>query len=153
MPKILWDYDTKIYHLVSARKPDRVIINKKRRVNKIVDFSVPARLTVKLKEIKKEISTLTLPENWKTLWNMKVTIIPVVIGVVVTVRKWTVQGVEDLKIRRRVETIQITTLLRAVRILKRIVETWGDSCWKSLDSAGVKKKKLSKEKKRIIITK
>ena len=36
------------------------------------------------------------------------------------------KGLEDLEIRVRVETIQITVLLRSVRILRSVLETWRD---------------------------
>ena len=39
--KLLWDFDIKMDHLISARKPDLIIINKKKKY-KIVGFAVPA---------------------------------------------------------------------------------------------------------------
>ena len=61
--------------------------------------------------------------NWKkNLWNMKVTIIPIVIGAFGTVTKGLIQGLDDLEIRGRVDTIQTTALLRMARIL-RLEET------------------------------
>ena len=36
------------------------------------------------------------------------------------------KGLEDLEIRGRVATIQTTTLLRTAKILRRVLETWGD---------------------------
>ena len=54
---------------------------------------------------------------------MKVTIIPIVIGAFGTVTKELLKGLEDLEIGGRVETIQITSLLRIVRILRRVLET------------------------------
>ena len=57
---------------------------------------------------------------------MKVTLVPIVIGSLDTVTKWLVQGQEDLEIRGRVETNQATALLRSVKILRRVMETWGD---------------------------
>ena len=59
----------------------------------------------------------------KKLWNMKVTVIPIVIGILGIVTKGWVQGQEDLEIRERVETIQTTALLRSARILRRVLET------------------------------
>ena len=50
-------------------------------------------------------------------------IIITVIGVRGTVTKGLVQGLEDLEIRGRQETIQTTALLRSVRILRRVLET------------------------------
>ena len=46
---------------------------------------------------------------------MKVTVITIVIGALGTVTKGLVQGLVDLEIRGRVETIQTTTLLRSTR--------------------------------------
>ena len=40
--------------------------------------------------------------------------------------KGSVQWLEDLEIRRWMETIQNTALLRSARILRRVLETWGD---------------------------
>ena len=60
------------------------------------------------------------------MWNMKVTIVPIVIGALVTTTKGLLKGLEDLEVGGRVETIQTTELLRTARILKRVLETWGD---------------------------
>ena len=57
---------------------------------------------------------------------MKVTIVPVVISVLGTIIKGLLKGLEDLEVDRRVETIQMTALLRTARILRRVLETWGD---------------------------
>ena len=54
------------------------------------------------------------------MWNMKVTVIPIVIGVLGTVIKGRIQELKDLEIRGRVETIQTTALLRSARILSYI---------------------------------
>ena len=59
----------------------------------------------------------------KNLWNMQVTIIPIVIGAFGTVTKGLLKGLEDLEVGGRVETIQIPTLLRTARILRRVQET------------------------------
>ena len=57
---------------------------------------------------------------------MKVTIGPFVIGVLGTETKGLLKGAEDLEVGGRVETIQTTALLRTARILRRVLETWGD---------------------------
>ena len=54
---------------------------------------------------------------------MKMTIIPIVTDALGAVIKGLVQGVEDVEITGRVETIQATTLLRSARILRRVLET------------------------------
>ena len=57
---------------------------------------------------------------------MKVAIVPIVIGALGTITKGLLKGLEDLEKGGRTETIQTTALLRTVRILRRVLETWGD---------------------------
>ena len=73
-----------------------------------MDFAVSADLRVKLKESEKKDKYSTLLGSLKTLWDMKVTVIPIVIGNLDTVTKGLIKGLEDLKITGRVETIQTT---------------------------------------------
>ena len=74
-------------HLISARKPDLIIINKKKRTCKIVDFAVPVDHKIKLKEYEKKDKYLDLAKGLKKLWNMRVIVIPIVIGAFGTVIK------------------------------------------------------------------
>ncbi len=115
--KLLWDFEIQMDHLISARRPNLIIINKKERTCRIVDFVVP----VELKECEKKDKYFDLTRELKKLWNMKVTIIPIVIGALGTVTKRLVQGLEDLEITGRVETVQTTALLRSARILSRVL--------------------------------
>ena len=88
-----------------------------------MNFAVPADHRVKLKKREKKDKYLDLARELKEPWNMKVTIIPILIGAFGTVTKELLKGLEDLEIGERVETIQTTTLLRTARILRRVLET------------------------------
>ena len=137
--KLLWDFDIHTDHLISTRRSDLTIINKKKRTCKIVDFAVPADHRMKLKECEKKDKYLDLARELKKLWNMKVTIIPVVIGAFGTITRRLLKGLEDLEFGGRVETIQTTALLRTARILRRVLETChSDSSEKTLTNADVK---------------
>ena len=124
--KLQWDFDIHTDHLISARRPDLIIINKKKRTCKIGDFAVPADHRIKLKECEKKDKYFDLARELKKLCNMQVTIIPIVIGAFGTVTKGLLKGLEDLEVGGRVETIQTTTLLRTARILRKVLENWGD---------------------------
>ena len=79
---------------------------KKKKICKIVDFAVPANHRIKLKECEKRDKYLDLArELKKKLWNMKVTIIPIVKGAFGTVTKGLLKGLEELEVGGRVETI------------------------------------------------
>ena len=96
---------------------------KKKRISKIVYFAVPANHRINLKECEKKDKYLDLARELKKLWNMKVTIVPIVIGAFGTITKGLLKGLEDLEVGGRVGTIQMTALLRTARILRRVLET------------------------------
>ena len=97
--KLLWDFNiqTRPYH--NQQK-------KKKKICQIVDFAVPADYRIKLKECEKRDKYLDLARELKKQRNMKVTIIPIVIGAFGTVTKGLLKGLEDLEVGGQVETIQ-----------------------------------------------
>ena len=123
--KILWDFNIQTDHLIPARRPDLIIINKKKRICKIVDFAVSADYNKSEGKWKKD-KYLDLARELKKLWNMKVTIVPIGIGTSGTITKGLLKGLEDVEVGGRVETIQTIAWLRTARILRRVRETWGD---------------------------
>ena len=119
-------YGTLTYKRIPARRPDLIIINNnKKRIYKIVDFAVPTDYRINLKESEKKDKYLDLARELKKLWNMKVTIVPIVIDALGTITKGLLKGLEDFEVGGRVETIQMTVLLWTARILRRVLETWG----------------------------
>ena len=76
-----------------------------------------------MKESEKKNNYLDLARELKKLWNMKVTIVPIVIGAFGTITKGLLKGLEDLEVGGRVETIQMIALLRTVGILRRVLVT------------------------------
>ena len=85
--KHLWDFNIQTDHQIPARRPDLIMINKKKkRTCKIVDFAVPADHRINLKECEKKYKYFDLARVLKKLWNMKVTIISIVIGALGTIK-------------------------------------------------------------------
>ena len=99
--KLLWDFNIQMDHLIPARRTDLIIINKKKkkkRIFKIVDFAVPADHRINLKESEKKDKYFNLARELKKLWNIKVTIVPIVIGALGTITKGLLKGLEDLEV-------------------------------------------------------
>ena len=71
-----------------------------------MDFALSSDVRVKLKESENCASK-------NKLWNIKVTVKPVVTGEHGTIPKCFVKGLEDLELRGQVETIQTTALIRS----------------------------------------
>ena len=84
--KILWDFEIQTDHLISARRPYQVIVNKKRE---------PAEEWISEKRDKYQ----ELARELKKLRNSKVTVIPIVIGALGTLIEGLVKGLKDLEIR------------------------------------------------------
>ena len=59
---------------------------KKKKICKFVDFAVQADHRIKLKECEKKDKYLDLAREYKKLWGIGVTIVPIVIGAFVTVK-------------------------------------------------------------------
>ena len=91
------------------RKSDVVLFKKNKRINRLVDFSVPTGH--KLKDSEKKID-----RELKMQWNIMVNVVGD-FGMVVE---------KALKISIRIKTIRTAALLRLARILRRILETRGN---------------------------
>ena len=59
--QFLWDFDIETDPIISARRPDLIIMNKKKRTCKSVDFAVPADHRLKRKKMLKEGH---VPRHW-----------------------------------------------------------------------------------------
>ena len=91
--KLLWDFNIQTDHLIPARRLDLIIIyKKKKKICKIVDFAVLADHRINLNESEKKDKYLDLVRELKKLWNMKVMIVPLVIGALGTITKGLLKG-------------------------------------------------------------
>ena len=120
--KPIWDLKKQTDHLISARRLDLIIIDKKKNMLNC-EFCCPADHRVKLKESEKKDKYLNIVRKLKKLWCIKVTVMPIVTDTLSTVTKGLIQELEDSEIRGRVETIQTTALLRSARIPRKVLET------------------------------
>ena len=126
MHKILWDFEIQTDHLNLGQTTKPNDSHKKKRTCWMVDFAAPADYRIKLKGSVKWDKYQNLARELKKLRNMKVSVIPIVVGALGIIPKTLVKRQKDFEIRRQVVTIQTTALLRSGRILRRVLETWGD---------------------------
>ena len=66
---------------------------------------------------------MDLARELRKLWNIKVKVVPIVIGAFGKVPKALENNLGELEIRGRIETLQTTALLGSARILRRVLET------------------------------
>ena len=100
------------------------------RFCKIVDFAIPADHRIKLNEYKMKDKYLDLARELKKLWNMKVTIIPIVNGAFRTVPKGLLKGLGGWKTNgdhpnyATIENIQNTENMRPLDVAQSPVKDY-----------------------------
>ena len=91
--KFTWDFEIQTDHLVPTKRSDRAIVKR-------TYFAVPADDRIKIKEREKRIKYRNIDRELKMLWNMKVTVIPIVIGGLGIIPKGVLKELEDLENQR-----------------------------------------------------
>ena len=76
----MWDFSIQTDHFIEARRPDLVVINKKRGTCKIIDFAVYGDSRIEEKEKEKIEKYEDLRRELQKIWNAKVKIIQLVAG-------------------------------------------------------------------------
>ena len=120
--KILLDFSIQTDHVIEARRPDMIIVEKKNNNNQIIDFAVPFDTRVDEKEKEKIFKYQDLARELKKLWNKKVKVIPVIIGALGTAPKALPKRLKEIGIATRIVELQKTVLLQSARILRQMLE-------------------------------
>ena len=76
----MWDFSIQTDSVIEARRPDLVVVDKKEGSCKIIDFAVPGDNRTEEKEIGKIEKCQDLGRELQKIWNVKVKIIPLVVG-------------------------------------------------------------------------
>ena len=76
----MWDFSIQTDHVIKAWRPDLVVVDKKERKCKIIDFAVlgDSRIEEKVEDKTEEYQDLGRP--LQKIWNVKVKIIRLVVG-------------------------------------------------------------------------
>ena len=78
--KLLWDINVQCDHVIEARKPDIILVNKESKVCAIIDVAIPGDIRVCEKETEKVEKYQDLKREIVKIWKMKeVKVIPIVI--------------------------------------------------------------------------
>ena len=69
------DFSIQTDHVIEAQRPDLVVVDKKERICKIIDFAVPRDSRIEEKEEDKTEKYQDLRTELQKIWNVKVKII------------------------------------------------------------------------------
>ena len=120
--KILWDFSIQTDHVIETWRPDMVVVDKKERSCKIIDFAVPGDSRIEEKEKDKIEKYQDLRMELQKMRNVKVKIIPLVVCTLGAIPKQFGNKLRQIGITAGTAQVQKTVLLGTTRILKKVLE-------------------------------
>ena len=120
--KILLDFSIQTDHVIEAQRSDLVVVDKKERSCKIIDFAVPGDSRIEEKEKDKTEKYQDLGRELHKIWNVKVKIIPLVVGFLGAIPKQFGNRLQEIGITLGTAQVQKTVLLGTARILRKVLE-------------------------------
>ena len=120
--KILWDFTVQTDHFITARRPDMIFIDKKHDKYQITDVAIPYDTRVDNKEVKKIEKYLDLVRELKRVWNMKVTVVPLVVAALGTPAKALEKRLKGIGIETKITDLQKSVLIHTSRNIRKVLE-------------------------------
>ena len=108
-------------HVIEGRRPDLVIVDKKKRTFKIIDFAVPGDSRIEEKEKDKIEKYQDLRRELQKIWSVKVRIIPLVVGSLVAIPKQFGNRLKQIGITVGTAQVRNTVFLGTARILRKVL--------------------------------
>ena len=118
----MWYFSIQIVHVIEAWRPDLLVVDKKERSTKIIDFAVPGDSRIEEKEKDKIKKSQDLGRELQKIWNVKVKIIPLVVGSLGAIPKQFGNRLKQIGITAGTAQVQKTVLLRTARILRKVLK-------------------------------
>ena len=122
--KLLWDYDVRTDHVIQARRPDIILINKEHQKVSLIDIAIPWDTRVKDKKREKIEKYQDLKMEVARLWQTEVEVVPIIIGALGIIpddleRNLGKVGCTNLE----PGLLQKSVLLATARIIRRVMDT------------------------------
>ena len=107
----MWDFSIQTGHIIEAWRSDLVAVNKKERIYKTIDFAVPGVSRIEEKEKDKIEKYQDLERELQKISNVKVKIIPLVVGSLGAIPKDFGNRLKQIGIKVGVAQVQKTVYL------------------------------------------
>ena len=102
-----------------------IFIDKKHNECQIFIFAIPFETRVVDMEVEKIEKYLDLSRELKKMWNMKVTVVSLVVGALVNPAKSLEKRLETIDIETKITELQNYVLIHSSRILQKFIEVSG----------------------------
>ena len=116
------DFSIQTDHVIEAQRPDLLLVDKKERICKLIDFPVAGDSRIEKKEKDKTEKYQDLGRELQKVWNVKVRIITLVVGSLGTIPKQFGSRLKQIGITAGTTQVQKTVLLGTAKILTKVLE-------------------------------
>ena len=120
--KILWDFEIRTDRIITARRPDIVVIDKTDKTATIIDVAVPNDHNIRVKEQDKVEKYQDLRLEIQRLWNVKAQVVPVVIGALGSTTPNFPKHLEKIPGKHRPTALVKAALLGSSHILRKTLD-------------------------------
>lgn len=120
--KILWDFEIRTDRVISARRPDLVVVDKTTNETTIIDVAIPNDTHIVEKEREKVGKYQDLRLEIQRLWNTKARVVPVVIGALGAVSNNLDGHLGEIPGEHGALPLTKTALLGSAHILRRVLD-------------------------------
>ena len=124
----MWGFSIQTGHVIEARRPDLVVVDKKRRTCKIIDSAIPGDNRIEVEEKEKIEKYQDVRRELEKIWNVRVKITPLVVGSLGSIPKKFGSRLKEIGIAAEIIEVQKTVLLGTTRILRKVSKSKTAGC-------------------------
>ena len=107
---------------VTANRPDIIIKNKKEKTCTLIDVAIPADRNVVQKEAEEKLKYRSLGIEVQRMWNLKCTIVPVIIGATGIVTRSLRKNLEAVPGKHSIDSLQKTAILGTSHVIRKVLQ-------------------------------
>ena len=117
---VLWNQAVHTDREVTANRPNIIIKNKREKTCTLIDVAIPTDRNVVQKEVENKLKYESLCTEIQQMWNLKCTIIPIIIGATGIVTRSLRKNFDAVPGKHSIDSLQKTALLGTSHIVRKV---------------------------------
>ena len=119
---VLWNQAVHTDREVTVNRLNIIIKNNKEKICTLIDVAIPAERNVVQKEAEKKLKYKSLCIEILRMWNLKCTIVPVIIGATGIVTRSLKKNLETIPGKHSIDSLQKTAILGTSHIIRKVLQ-------------------------------
>jgi hypothetical protein len=107
---------------ITTNRPNIIVKNKKEKTCTLIDVAIPTDRNVVQKEAEKNLKYKRLRVEIQRMWNLKCTVIPVIIGATGILMKSLRKNLETIPGKRSIHSLEKTAILGTSHIIRKVLQ-------------------------------